>query len=207
MKKRIARCFAATLLTLAAAMPLLADTWTDPDTGYTWTYHSAGRTATIFSSGSVAAISPEPTGTLTIPATLGGKPVTKIGFYAFYNCSGLTNVVIPDSVTIISGSAFSGCSGLTSVVIPAGVRSIGPSAFFGCNELTSVIIPDSVADVGSDAFCGCSDLLFDTSTIPGVKLVDGWAVGYTDGLSGALDLTGIRGIGASAFLVVVVCRA
>lgn len=55
-----------------------------------------------------------------------------IGEYAFENCSGLTSVTFPSSVTSIGEYAFSGCSGLTSVTIPSSVTSIGDSAFEGC---------------------------------------------------------------------------
>ena len=44
MKKRLITICA---LTVVAAMPLMADTWTDPDTGYTWTYRIDGDTAEI----------------------------------------------------------------------------------------------------------------------------------------------------------------
>ncbi len=60
-------------------------------------------------------------------------------------------------------------------------------------------ITDSVTSIGPGAFSGCNDALFDTTTIPGVKLVDGWAVGTTGSLSGNLNLTGVRGIGSEAF--------
>ena len=88
---------------------------------------------------------------------------------------------------------------LTNLVIPAGVTRIGERAFQGCSGLMSVSLPDSVTSIGADAFSECSDNLFDTNSIPGVVLVDGWAVGYTSSLSGELDLTGVRGIGNSAF--------
>ena len=71
---------------------------------------------------------------------------------AFQNCSALTSVTIPDSVTSIGNSAFSGCSKLTSVTIPNSVTSIGNSAFSGCSKLTSVTIPDSVTSIGNSAF-------------------------------------------------------
>ena len=60
---------------------------------------------------------------------------------AFSGCSGLTSIVIPDSVTSIGYAAFEGCSGLTSVTIGSGVTSIGDYAFRGCDGLTSLTIP------------------------------------------------------------------
>ncbi|MBP5410861.1 MAG: leucine-rich repeat protein, partial [Lachnospiraceae bacterium] len=102
---------------------------------------------------------PSPVGAVTIPSTLGGKPVTSIGMFAFSGCRGLTSVTIPDSVTSIGEHAFSGCSGLTSVTIPNGVTSIGYIAFSGCSGLTSVTIPNSVTNIGGNAFYGCSGLM------------------------------------------------
>ncbi len=48
-----------------------------------------------------------------IPSTIGGKSVTSIGYRAFYYCTSLTSVTIPDSVTSIGWGAFSGCTNLT----------------------------------------------------------------------------------------------
>ena len=81
-----------------------------------------------------------------------------IGEYAFENCSGLTSVTFPSSVTSIGEYAFSGCSGLTSVTIPSSVTSIGGAAFSRCSGLTSITIPSSVTSIGSSAFEGCSGL-------------------------------------------------
>ena len=88
-----------------------------------------------------------------IPAEIDGLPVTTIGDKAFFYCSSLTSVSIPDSVTSIGEWAFSGCRGLTSVSIPDSVTSIGNLAFYACSNLTSVnYFPDSVASIGSGAF-------------------------------------------------------
>ncbi len=96
---------------------------------------------------------------VTIP-----NSVTYIGNYAFYKCTGLTSMTIPNSVTSIGSSAFSGCSGLTSVTIPNSVTSIGDYAFLGCTGLTSVTIPNSVTSIGDGAFSGCTGLT--SVTIP-----------------------------------------
>ena len=84
--------------------------------------------------------------------------MTIIGSNAFYGCSGLTSVSIPNNVTSIGGSAFSGCTGLTSVSLPNSVTSIGESAFYGCVGLFSVSLPSSVVNVPSKAFADCSSL-------------------------------------------------
>ncbi|MDR0833384.1 MAG: leucine-rich repeat domain-containing protein [Candidatus Symbiothrix sp.] len=80
------------------------------------------------------------------------------GEFAFYNCTRLTSVILPNSLILIETAAFQGCTGLTSVIIPDSVTSIGSSAFQGCTGLTSVIIPNSVTSIGSSAFQSCTKL-------------------------------------------------
>ena len=102
------------------------------------------------------------TGEVIIPSTITYKSkvlaVVKIGSYAFEDCTGLTSIEIPNSVTSIGGVAFYGCTSLKSVVIPNSVTSIGNSAFYYCKSLTSITIPNSVTCIGSYAFIGCSGL-------------------------------------------------
>jgi hypothetical protein len=108
-------------------------------------------------------------GDVVIPSTINGMPVVRIGTHevlisgvhvwvgAFWLCTGVTSVVIPDSVTSIDSGAFWVCLDLTSVTIGNGVTTIGSSAFAQCN-LTSVTIPSSVTSIGSGAFSACSSL-------------------------------------------------
>ena len=87
-----------------------------------------------------------------------GGAVTSLGGKCFYNCSGLTSIIIPDSVTSLGGRCFYNCSGLTSIIIPDSVTSLGILCFRGCSGLTSVVIPDSVTSIGDDCFRDCTGL-------------------------------------------------
>ena len=122
----------------------------------------------------------------------------KLGDYAFYGCSVLTNLTIPSSVTSIGESAFEYCRSLTSLAIPSSVTSIGESAFEYCSSLTSLTIPSSVTLIGWYAFKGCSGLT--SLTIPSSVT---W-IGYSafKGCSGLTNLTipsSVTSIGESAF--------
>ena len=63
----------------------------------------------------------------------------RIGDSAFRNCSGLTSITIPDSVTSIGDSAFWGCSGLEEIhfYIQEGLRTINTNLFLFLQELKS----------------------------------------------------------------------
>ena len=69
--------------------------------------------------------------------------MTFIGTQSFSDCSSLTSIGIPKSVTYIGDGAFYNCSGLTSITINS-VPIIGDSAFSGCSCLTSITIIDNI---------------------------------------------------------------
>ena len=90
------------------------------------------------------------------------KDVTEIGERAFYGCSSLTSITIPESVTEIGERAFYGCSSLTSITIPESVTEIGELAFCGCSSLTSITIPPLVTKIGNATFLNCFSLTYIT---------------------------------------------
>ena len=130
---------------------------------------------------------------VTIP-----NSVTSIGNSAFEDCRGLTSVTIPNSVTSIGNNAFEDCSGLTSVTIPNSVTSIGNYAFESCSGLTSVTIPNTVTSIGDSAFSGCSGLT--SVTIPNsVTTIGYYAFSGCSGLTSVTIPNSVTSIGSEAF--------
>jgi len=110
-----------------------------------------------------------PVGDLIIPSTVTyigyTFSVTAIGAMAFKDCSGLSSVILPNTITNIGISAFQNCTGLDSITIPNSTTIIGSSAFQGCTGLISVVLPDSITTINSWTFEECSNLL--SIVIPG----------------------------------------
>ncbi len=147
------------LVAVSAMMPLMAEE--EFANGYTWTYASRSDGDVINGNEvEIYGVSPYLEGVVTIPSSLGGKPVTGIWEEAFENQSGLTSVTIPDSVTTIRTGAFSSCNYLESVTMGNGVTNIGEQAFEDCDRLKSIKLSKNLTYVGVCAFGsrGNSDL-------------------------------------------------
>ena len=96
---------------------------------------------------------------IVIPSTTpDGYSVTGIGDRAFYNCSSLTSVIIPDGITSIGNGAFYSCTSLKKIVIPDGVLTLNLDVFRGCSSLSDIEIPNSVKSIGNYAFLNCTSL-------------------------------------------------
>ena len=78
--------------------------------------------------------------------------------YKYSDCTGLTSITIPNSVTSLTKYCFSGCTGLTSITIPNSVTSLGYECFSGCTGLTSITIRNSLTSLGGYCFYGCTGL-------------------------------------------------
>ncbi len=139
-----------------------------------------------------------PGGSVQIPDTLGGAAVHGIGTSVFQNCTSLTSITIPDSVTHIWDFAFSGCSNLATVTRGDGLKSIGDCAFQDCSSLTTIMLPAGVTSIGGSAFSGCSSLT--TVVIPvGVTSIR-WKTFYRcSNLTTVTIPPGVSSIGDNAF--------
>ncbi|MBN2108109.1 MAG: leucine-rich repeat domain-containing protein [Deltaproteobacteria bacterium] len=124
MNCRILLTIVSLMILLFVYLPAYAGQWGD----FAYTESEGTITITGYSC---------PEGVAVIPRLIDNKPVVGIGYEAFINCTGLTSVTIPGSVTTIAQRAFFGCAGLANVVIPNSVRHIGHHAFYGCTALTS----------------------------------------------------------------------
>lgn len=78
--------------------------------------------------------------------------VTSIGKEAFYECSALKNLVLPDNLTTIGYSAFAFCASLKSVSLPEGLTEIGFQAFAACTALENINFPSTLKKIGRSAF-------------------------------------------------------
>lgn len=97
-----------------------------------------------------------PGGAVTLPSEINGRSVTAVGPNAFYSCTTLTSVAIPNSITSIGDTAFVNCTSLAAAAIGSGVTNIGYHAFFNCSSLSAITV-----DPTNASFSSVDGILFD----------------------------------------------
>ena len=124
--------------------------------------------------------------TLVLPTEVEGLPVTRIGEKCFEDHDEIEAVVLPETLKVIGYRAFYGCSklsdmnlpdsleqtggwalahtGFTSFVFPEGFDTLGYGTFYGSRNLETVVLPEGVNSIGENTFRGCSKL--QSVTIP-----------------------------------------
>jgi len=128
--------------------------------GGTTTYHDIRGVRTVVVDANVTSISDEAFWNcsdlryIRIPDT-----VTAIGMYVFRGCTSLTSVSLPPSLTTIGYRVFMGCTSLTSVSLPSSLTTIYGSAFENCTSLTRMTLPSSITAIHSTVFEGCTSLV------------------------------------------------
>lgn len=160
-------------------------------------------------------------GSVIIPKTLMNLPVTRIDPDAFYQCTNIASIAIPDGVTNIANGAFAGCKRLavirlpttisylgpyafmetavTNISIPRHIKSIESATFCGCTNLVAIDIPDNIATIGDGAFRFCGQLKR-VSIQEGVTCIGSGAFSVCPKLESVTIPASVRVIGKDAFL-------
>jgi hypothetical protein len=137
-------------------------------------------------------------GTVVVPDTTNGLPVTSIGFGVFSSETTVTNVILGTNVASVGANAFNACSGLASVTMPDGITNIGQSCFFGCRSLTNVSVPRNLISVATETFALCTNL--PSITLPNrITYIGGMAFWGCINLTNITIAFGVTNIDSGAF--------
>lgn len=134
---------------------------------------------------------------LTVPETLGGYPVTAIGYLAFYN-ENFGSVEIGSNITSIGESAFSYCSNLKSIKIPNSVKTLGRKALSDCENLESAEIGNGVTLFEEYLFSYCKSLK-SVKYSSDIKEIKDGAFAYCTELKSLTFSDSLKKVGESAF--------
>lgn len=135
---------------------------------------------------------------VVIPSEIEDVPVTKICASAFSWKETLTEIIIPDTVTIIENAAFYNCPDLKVVVIPDSVTYIGESAFQNCSSLEYVLLGNGLVEIGDIAFKDCASLAY-LDLGDSVKIVGDGAFFGCEALKNVYIPASVEQIGSFAF--------
>jgi hypothetical protein len=138
---------------------------------------------------------------ITIPSVIDGKKVTSIGESAFWYCTSLTSINIPNSVKSIGDWAFYSCDSLTSITIPNSVKSIGEGAFDSCDSIKTMTVTANSEDIAYNTFSNNGEPVISPENIiieDGVESIDGYAF-MNENLKSITIPKSVTSIGERAF--------
>ena len=120
--------------------------------------------------GRAAVIDDATEGAIVLPSHYGRTSITCIGDQAFYDCTNLTSVTVPNGITAIGDMAFCGCSNFVSVRIPSSVVQVGYYAFLESALETVYVDPGTIASVSN--LLVATDEDFDVSGLEFIEVCD-----------------------------------
>ena len=126
------------------------------------------------------------------------ESVSYIGKSTFEGCSSLENVNIPDAVTVIYGRMFYGCKNLIEIHLSNNIKTIKDYTFYKCQSLTSIVIPNSVVTLDGYAFSNCTNLS-SVSLSNKITEIGSYTFYSCDSLSSIVIPNSVTKIGAYAF--------
>lgn len=95
---------------------------------------------------------------LDIPSELDGAPVVEIRDNAFYKCTSLQTVSLPESLEKMGHHCFFGCTSLKNINIPDSVSEIGMGCFYGCSSLNEAVLSENLTILPDSCFRDCISL-------------------------------------------------
>lgn len=145
----------------------------------------------------------KPRGKIIIPegiTRIEAPPAWNTG--SFYNCTEITSVAFPSSLTAIGVQAFYGCTGLTNLNLSecTDLTSIGEAAFAYCTGLTHIALPSSLTAIGVEVFSGCTGVTkLNLSECMALTAIEKTAFAYCTGLTNVILPSTLTAIGMEAF--------
>lgn len=96
--------------------------------------------------------------TLEIPPAIEGCPVTEIRDNAFFSCSSLRRITLPESLRVMGHHCFYACTSLEEIILPPNLEEMGMGSFCGCISLSKVYIPEKLTVLPDSCFRSCTSL-------------------------------------------------
>lgn len=134
--------------------------------------------------------------TVVVPEKISNKPVTQIGYNAFFNNKLVVYIYLPSTVITIKDRAFENCESLSKITLPDGLEEIGGAAFQNCQKLSDIVLPKKLKAVAANAFSNCKSLK--QITIPKACAL-GIEAFYNSGLNNITIESGVTKISDTCF--------